>query len=68
MMTSIEVGIREVENGFIVSYFEQSDTITVTAELIALDLDEALAIVRDCYSPPDVHDMSNIIDETISKD
>jgi hypothetical protein len=64
----LTVSIRPASNGFIIHYSELINDLEVNAEFIALDLEEALDVIRDCYDQQETHDMSNILDETIPKD
>jgi hypothetical protein len=63
------VTIYAATNGFIVRLVEKYDDIDVDAEFVALSLDEALEIVRECYEEyvSEGLDISNIVDETIPK-
>lgn len=63
------VTIYAATNGFIVRLVEKYDDIDVDAEFVALSLDEALEIVRECYAEyvSEGLDISNIVDETIPK-
>jgi hypothetical protein len=63
------VTIYAATNGFIVRLVEKYNDIDVDAEFVALSLDEALEIVRECYSEyvSEGLDISNIVDETIPK-
>jgi hypothetical protein len=61
----LSVTIRHASNGFIIHYEEVVNGLDVSAEFVALDLEEALGIIYDCFDTPDSHDMSNILDETI---
>lgn len=68
MTMDLTVSIRPASNGFIIHYSELINDLEVNAEFIALDLEEALDVIRDCYDQQETHDMSNILDETIPKD
>ncbi len=68
-MNDLKVTVTQVVNGYIVSYSEYVNDVETSAEFVALDLDEALEIVRDCYEQTiDGSDLSNVLDETIPKD
>lgn len=68
-VNDLKVTVTQVVNGYIVSYSEYVNGVETNAEFVALDLDEALEIVRDCYEQTiDGSDLSNVLDETIPKD
>jgi hypothetical protein len=67
MSLELSVSLRPASNGFVIHYCEVVNGLEVNAEFVALDLEEALDIIRDCYDQPEGHDMSNILDETIPK-
>lgn len=64
---NLEVSIRHASNGFVIHYSEVVNGLEVDAEFVALDIEEALGIVYDCFDQEATHDMSNILDETIPK-
>lgn len=64
---NLEVSIRHAANGFVIHYAEQVNGLEVNAEFVALDIEEALGIIYDCFDKEPSHDMSNILDETIPK-
>jgi hypothetical protein len=65
---SAVINLRLAANGFVIHYSEIVKGMEVEAEFVALDLEEALSIIHDCYTPQEHgHDMSNILDETIDK-
>lgn len=63
------VTVYPATNGFIVRLIEEHNDLNVDAEFVALSLDEALEIVRECYEEylSEGYDMSHIADETIPK-
>ena len=63
----LQVSIRHAANGFVIHYSEVVKGLEVNAEFVALDIEEALGIIYDCFEQEDGHDMSNILDETIPK-
>jgi len=65
---NLEVSIRHASNGFVIHYAELVNGMEVNAEFVALDIEEALGIIYDCFDQEPSHDMSNILDETIPKD
>jgi hypothetical protein len=65
--TDLQVSIRHATNGFVLHYSEVVNGLEVNAEFVALDIDEALGIIYDCFDQESSHDMSNILDETIPK-
>lgn len=68
-VNDLKVTVTQVVNGYIVTYSEYVNDVETSAEFVALDLDEALEIVRDCYEQTiDGSDLSNVLDETIPKD
>jgi len=66
--TDLQVSIRHAANGFVLHYSEVVNGMEVNAEFVALDIEEALGIIYDCFDQEPSHDMSNILDETIPKD
>jgi hypothetical protein len=64
---NLEVSIRHAANGFVIHYAELVNGMEVNAEFVALDIEEALGIIYDCFDQEPSHDMSNILDETIPK-
>jgi len=66
--TDLQVSIRHAANGFVLHYSEVVNGMEVNAEFVALDIEEALGIIYDCFDQEPGHDMSNILDETIPKD
>ena len=67
MPTDLQVSIRHASNGFVIHYSEVVNGLEVNAEFVALDIEEALGIIYDCFDQEPSHDMSNILDETIPK-
>ena len=67
MPTDLQVSIRHATNGFVIHYSEVVNGMEVNAEFVALDLEEALGIIYDCFEQEMGHDMSNILDEAIPK-
>ena len=65
---NLEVSIRHAANGFVLHYSEVVNGLEVNAEFVALDIEEALGIIYDCFDQEPSHDMSNILDEKLSKD
>lgn len=65
--TDLQVSIRHASNGFVIHYSEVVNGLDVNAEFVALDIEEALGIIYDCFDQEPSHDMSNIVDETIPK-
>jgi hypothetical protein len=65
--STLEVSIRHASNGFVIHYCEVVNGLEVDAEFVALDIEEALGIIYDCFDQEPTHDMSNIVDETIPK-
>jgi hypothetical protein len=65
--STLEVSIRYASNGFVIHYCEVVNGLEVNAEFVALDLEEALGIIYECFDQEPTHDMSNIVDETIPK-
>ena len=63
--TGLVVSIRHATNGFVLHYSEIVNGMEVDAEFVALDIEEALGIIYDCFDQEAGHDMSNILDETI---
>lgn len=66
--TDLQVSVRHASNGFVIHYSEVVNGLEVNAEFVALDIEEALGIIYDCFDQEPSHDMSNILDETIPKD
>jgi hypothetical protein len=61
--------MRPVANGYVVFYTEIKNNVEVCAEFVAVSLDEALSIAHDLFSQEEsIANMSNIIDETLSKE
>lgn len=67
MPTDLQVSVRHASNGFVIHYSEVVNGLEVNAEFVALDIEEALGIIYDCFDQEPSHDMSNILDETIPK-
>lgn len=65
--TDLQVSIRHASNGFVIHYSEVVNGLDVNAEFVALDIEEALGIIYDCFDQEPSRDMSNIVDETIPK-
>ena len=65
--TDLQVSVRHASNGFVIHYSEVVNGLEVNAEFVALDIEEALGIIYDCFDQEPSHDMSNILDETIPK-
>ena len=69
MNESLNVNIRQASNGFIVQYEEIHKGLEISAEFVALDLEEALDIIQDMFSQEQSSaDMSNILDTPIEQD
>ena len=69
MNESLVVNIRQASNGFIVQYEETHKGLEISAEFVALDLEEALDIIQDMFSQEQSRaDMSNILDTPIEQD
>lgn len=64
---NLQVSIRHASNGFVIHYSEVVNGLEVDAEFVAFDIEEALGIIHDCFDQEQSHDMSHILDETISK-
>jgi hypothetical protein len=63
------IEIRPVANGYVVFYTEIKNNTEVCAEFVAVSLEETLNIVHDLFSQEEsIANMSNIIDETLSKE
>jgi hypothetical protein len=69
MIQDNSIEIRPVANGYVVFYTEIKNNTEVCAEFVAVSLDEALNIVHDLFSQEEsIANMSNILDETLSKE
>jgi hypothetical protein len=69
MIQDMSVEIRPVANGYVVFYTEIKNNIEVCAEFVAVSLEETLNIIHDLFSQEEsIANMSNIIDETLSKE
>jgi len=63
------IEIRPVANGYVVFYTEIKNNTEVCAEFVAVSLEETLSIIHDLFSQEEsIANMSNIIDETLSKE
>jgi len=63
------IEIRPVANGYVVFYTEIKNNTEVCAEFVAVSLEETLNIIHDLFSQEEsIANMSNIIDETLSKE
>jgi predicted acetyltransferase len=69
-MTVVDyVSINKAANGYIVFYKESNNVTSVEAEFVALDIEEALDIVREIFKYDETTvNMSHIVDEKIRKD
>ena len=69
MIQDNSIEIRPVANGYVVFYTEIKNNTEVCAEFVAVSLEETLNIVHDLFSQEEsIANMSNIIDETLSKE
>jgi len=69
MIQDMSVEIRPVANGYVVFYTEIKNNTEVCAEFVAVSLEETLNIIHDLFSQEEsIANMSNIIDETLSKE
>ena len=69
MIQDSSIEMRPVANGYVVFYTEIKNNVEVCAEFVAVSLDEALSIAHDLFSQEEsIANMSNIIDETLSKE
>lgn len=70
MMSHVDyVTINRAANGYIVFYRETNNVTTVEAEFVALNIEEALDIVREIFVQDEATmDLGHLIDEQIAKD
>jgi hypothetical protein len=69
MIQDNSIEIRPVANGYVVFYTEIKNNTEVCAEFVAVSLEETLNIIHDLFSQEEsIANMSNIIDETLSKE
>jgi len=65
-MTDILVELRTVANGYVIRFSEQMNNMEVTGEFVAVDIEEALSIVRDiCVAQDASIDMSHLATNVI---
>lgn len=69
MIQDMSIEIRPVANGYVVFYTELKNNTELAIEFVAVSLEETLNIVHDLFSQEEsIANMSNIIDETLSKE
>jgi hypothetical protein len=61
------VTIREVTNGYVIEHVCESEYDEFICEFVTLDIDEAVAIVRDLFMHYDAADMSHLVDTAIGR-
>lgn len=65
-MTDVLVELRTVANGYVIRFSEQINSMEVTGEFVAVDIEEALSIIRDiCVAQDASVDMSHIATDVL---